>query len=79
VESLVAVSRLRVGQSAQIRQILGPPDQVHRLEEFGLRQGTEIEMFRPGNPCILRLAGIKVCLRLKDLTHVLVSPTEKPG
>ena len=53
----------------------GHPDHVHRLEEFGLRGGTKIEMFRPGNPCIIRLAGNKVCLRADDLLSVLVEPT----
>jgi hypothetical protein len=31
-------------------------------------------MFRSGNPCILRLAGNKICLRSDDLLHVLVEP-----
>ena len=31
-------------------------------------------MFRAGNPCIIRLAGHKVCLRADDLLHVLVEP-----
>jgi hypothetical protein len=32
-------------------------------------------MFRPGNPCIIRLAGHKVCLRGDDRLHVMVEPT----
>ena len=75
VEPLVAVHRLRTGESAQIRQILGHPDQVHRLEEFGLRQGTQVEMFRPGNPCILRVSGNKVCLRSEDVVRLFVRPS----
>jgi Fe2+ transport system protein FeoA len=31
-------------------------------------------MFRCGSPCIIRLAGNKVCLRADDLTHVMVKP-----
>jgi hypothetical protein len=31
-------------------------------------------MFRRGNPCIIRLAGNKICLRADDLLHVLVEP-----
>jgi Fe2+ transport system protein FeoA len=46
---------------------------VQRVEEFGLRQGTEIQMFRPGNPCIIRLAGNKVCLRSDGMVRVLVA------
>lgn len=56
--------------------IVGQPDHVHRLEEFGLRRGIEIEMFRPGNPCIVRLAGNKVCIRIDHLLDVLVCPLD---
>ena len=79
MDNLVPVHRLRTGQSAQIRQIIGRPDHVHRLEEFGLRGGTQIEMFRPGNPCILRLSGNKVCLRADELLHILVAPSDAPN
>jgi len=70
----IPLKHLLAGQSARISRIIGHPDHVHRLEEFGLRGGTKIQMFRPGNPCIIRLAGSKVCLRANDLLHVLVEP-----
>jgi len=70
----VPLKHLSVGQSACIHSVTGHPDHVHRLEELGLRTGTKIEMFRPGNPCILRLACGKVCLRTDDRLHVLVKP-----
>lgn len=69
------LQRLPRGQSAFVARIAGPPEDVHRLEEFGLRPGTKIEMFRPGSPCILRLAGSKVCLRLEENLQVFVAPT----
>jgi ferrous iron transport protein A len=71
----IPLHRLSAGQSAQIVDILGHPDHVHRLMEFGLRGGMKIEMFRPGNPCIIRLAGNKICLRSDDRLSVLVEPT----
>jgi ferrous iron transport protein A len=77
-EPSIPVNQLRPGQSARILRIVGRSDDVHRLEEFGLRQGTRIEMFRVGNPCILRLAGNKVCLRVDDLLRVLVTPGQMP-
>ena len=73
----IPLKRLSVGRCGRISHILGHPDHVHQLEEFGLRGGTMIEMFRPGNPCIIRLAGNKVCLRADDLLHVLVEPTAR--
>lgn len=70
----IPLKRLPAGHSARISRISGHPDHVHRLEEFGLRGGTKIEMFRPGSPCIIRLAGNKVCLRADDTLHVFVEP-----
>ncbi|MEN6493234.1 MAG: FeoA family protein [Thermoguttaceae bacterium] len=74
MDHLVPLHRLTIGQVAHVSRIIGRPDHVHRLEEFGLRGGTRIEMFRPGNPCIIRLAGNKVCLRADELLSVLVAP-----
>jgi Fe2+ transport system protein FeoA len=76
VDELIPLSDLAAGQAAYIHQILGHVDHVHRLEEFGLRHGVQIQMFRPGNPCIVRLAGNKVCLRADALLNVLVQPIE---
>jgi ferrous iron transport protein A len=70
----ISLKDLPAGRCARITRVLGHPDHVHQLEEFGLRGGTKIEMFRPGDPCILRLAGNKICLRADDMLHVLVEP-----
>lgn len=74
MDGLISVNRLSTGQSARVGRIVGNADDVHRLEEFGLLGGTRIQMFRRGNPCILRLAGNKICLRADDLLDVLVKP-----
>jgi ferrous iron transport protein A len=68
----IPLELLRAGQFARISRVSGHPDHVHRLEEFGLRGGTRIEMFRPGNPCIIRLAGNKICLRPDKRLHIQV-------
>ena len=72
---VIPLHRLPAGRCAKIVDVLGHPDHVHRLEEFGLRGGMQIEMFRTGNPCIIRLAGVKVCLRSDDRLNVMVEPT----
>jgi len=72
VEELIPMNLLRAGQSAEVSQIQGPIEHVHRLEEFGLCRGAMIQMFRPGNPCIVRMAGNKFCLRSDDLLQILV-------
>lgn len=70
----ISLNRLSPGQSARVDRIVGEADHVHRLEEFGLLGGAKIQMFRRGNPCIIRLAGNKICLRADDLFDVLVRP-----
>jgi Fe2+ transport system protein FeoA len=66
---------LAPGQIAEVFRVEGRADHVHRLKEFGLGHGTRIEMFRMGNPCIVRMAGNKVCLRLDRALDILVRPT----
>ena len=53
---------------------MGDADQVHRLEELGLRAGVAIEMLEPGTPCIIRVADQKLCFRDADLFNVIVRP-----
>jgi Fe2+ transport system protein FeoA len=76
VANAIPLQDLPAGQSASVLRILGRADDVQRLEEFGIRRGTRVEMFRAGTPCILRIAGNKLCLRADDLLHVLVEPIE---
>lgn len=70
----VPLNQLSSGQPAEISDIKGQAGHVHRLHEFGLRLGTRIQMFRPGNPCIIRMAGSKVCIRMDDSLQVMVKP-----
>jgi Fe2+ transport system protein FeoA len=74
VDDVIPMDLLLPGQSGFVARIVGQSDCVQRVEEFGLRQGTEIQMFRPGNPCIIRVAGNKVCLRADGAVRVLVAP-----
>ncbi|MBN2218371.1 MAG: ferrous iron transport protein A [Pirellulales bacterium] len=74
VDSVISLTNLLPGQVAEIFRIEGRPEDVHRFEEFGLGRGTRIEMFRSGNPCIVRTASNKVCLRLQNRFHVFVRP-----
>lgn len=74
MHDLIPLSLLRAGQTARVGQVLGLPDQVHRLEELGLRGGTTIEMLQSGSPCIIRLGNHKLCFRCDELTSVLVIP-----
>ena len=72
VHELIPLNLLTSGESASIGQVMGRPEQVHRLEELGLRGGASIEMIQTGSPCIIRLAGQKLCFRADELLSVLV-------
>lgn len=78
MDSLIPLNGLNVGQSAHVGRVVGRADHVHRLAEFGIRDGTKVQMFRPGNPCIIRMAGNKVCIRADGLLEVLVKPAAVP-
>ena len=74
MHDLIPLNLLSPGQSANVGQVVGQPEQVHRLEELGLRNGAMIEMVQSGSPCIIRLAGqsLKLCFRADELLRVLV-------
>lgn len=73
-EELVPVKFLSRGQSAEIAQLVGRPDQVQRLHELGLRPGAQVELVQAGSPCILRLNGQRLCFRETELVGILVRP-----
>ena len=74
----VPLKKMTTGQFAEVLSLEGDASHVHRLGELGFRQGTRIEIFRGGNPCIVRSRGNKLCLRTDQLLNVLVKPIEKP-
>ena len=69
---LLPINLLRTGRVARIDEIAGQPGEVQRLEELGLRRGSEIEVLQQGCPCIVRCRGAKYCLRGNECTCVLV-------
>jgi Fe2+ transport system protein FeoA len=72
MNDLIPLNLLAPGQLARVGQVNGQPEEIHRLEELGLRGGATIEMVQPGSPCIIRLAGQKFCFRADELLRVLV-------
>lgn len=69
---LIPLGQLRAGQGGRIETVLGLPDLVHRLKELGLRDGVVIQMIQPGSPCIIGLAGQRLCFRADEVANVLV-------
>ena len=74
MDELLPLNLMNRGDSALIEEVLGDCDQVHRLEELGLRTGVAVEMLEPGVPCIVRIGDQKLCFRSADLFNVIVRP-----
>jgi len=70
---LIPLCRLRAGQSGCVGQVFGTCDEVHRLREMGLYDGAQVQMIRPGSPCIIRLHGQRLGFRMNDCAHVMIS------
>ena len=72
MHELLPLHMLPPGSRALIGQLVGPPEDVHRLEEMGLRVGEPVEMVQTGSPCIIKLGGSKLCFRDNETLGVLV-------
>ena len=73
-DDVIPLHLLPVGQMAQVDQLFGDAELVHRLQEMGMRSGTVVEMVQSGLPCIIRLGGHKLCFRSSEACNVLVRP-----
>jgi len=69
---LIPLRCLKSGQTGEVDQVVGDPQQVHRLQELGLRQGITIEVLQAGCPCIIRTSGSRLCFRPNVALNVLV-------
>jgi Fe2+ transport system protein FeoA len=59
-----------------VAELVGTEDQVHRLEEIGLRRGAVVKMLQPGTPCVIHLDGSRLCFRHSEAIGVLVAQEE---
>jgi Fe2+ transport system protein FeoA len=69
---LIPLEQLRVGESAEVVDIVGSPDQVQRMKELGLQGGAEFSVLQGGSPCIIRMHGQTLCIRAAESLGVLV-------
>ena len=75
--SLMPLTLLRAGQAGRVGEVVGGSALAHRLCELGLCAGAEVQMVRPGRPCLLRLQGRTLCVRADELSGVLVCPAAR--
>lgn len=69
----IPLSMVQSGTKVRISQIIGGCDDVKRMAELGLCDGTEIELLQSGSPCILRVGQSKLCFRPSDILNILVN------
>lgn len=76
---LIPLEMLRAGEWAEVADVTGDPSWVGRLAELGLRRGSRFCVLQPGSPCLLQVAGCKLCLRAGECSHILVQPVAGPA
>lgn len=70
--NLLPLDLLAAGESAEIVEVTGAPEEIHRLAEMGIRQGAVVRMVQPGCPCILTVDDRRFTLRLDTSVTVMV-------
>lgn len=73
---LLPLHLLPAGRCARVAELLGDVEQVHRLEEIGLRRGVVVKMLQPGTPCVVHVEGTRLCFRETDAVGILVAQEE---
>jgi ferrous iron transport protein A len=73
MSELLPITALLSGQIAEVRELVGRPEQLRRLEELGVRSGMIVEVVQSGSPCIVRVGGTKLCFREGEMCSVLVA------
>lgn len=71
---LLPLDMLSAGEVADVADVCGDPSWVGRLAELGIREGCRLQVLQPGSPCLLDVAGCRLCLRGCDSTQILVRP-----
>jgi ferrous iron transport protein A len=75
---LLPLDMLRAGEWADVADVGGDPAWVCRMAELGLQAGCRVQMVQDGTPCLLRVAGCKLCLRGDDSAQILVRLLSDP-
>jgi Fe2+ transport system protein FeoA len=71
---LLPLDMLAAGEVADVADVCGDPSWVGRLAELGIREGCRLQVLQPGSPCLLDIAGCRLCLRGCDGSQILVRP-----
>ena len=77
--NLLPLHFMQPGESALIHDIDGGDNDIHRLAELGIRPGAQVQMVRPGMPCILKVGGQRFTMRLDPNVMVTVTLDMRPA
>ena len=78
-ECLVPLELLRTGEWADVAEVSGEPAWVGRMAELGVRSGCRLQVVQDGSPCLLNIAGCKLCVRGDACSQILVRPLLAPA
>jgi len=75
VSEEIMLQKLNPGQLAKVVGLHGSDDEIARLAEMGLRQGTVVSVTRGGITCIVQLLnGSRLCVRTSRELVIFVKP-----
>lgn len=74
---MLPLESLRPGEWADVAEVSGEPAWVCRMAELGIRTGSRVQMLCDGSPCMLLVAGSRLCLRGDNCCQILVHPVSK--
>ena len=72
-----ALSDLRPGERARVRDLKLPPALADRLSRLGLLPGAEVSLAGSGpggDPKVFQVDGCEVALRRETARHILIAP-----
>jgi Fe2+ transport system protein FeoA len=71
---LLPLDMLQPGDRGEIAAVNGDPAWIGRLAELGVREGGRVCVLQAGSPCLIDLAGTRLCLRGGECARILVRP-----
>jgi Fe2+ transport system protein FeoA len=73
-EPLLPLDVLTTGEWAEVAELHGEPDWIHRMAELGLHAGSRLQMLCSGSPCLLLVGNTRLSLRGDWTMQILVRP-----
>ena len=71
-ERVVPLEFLTAGERGRVVDVDGAEGTAMRLAEIGIRAGIDLQMLRPGRPCIVAVGNQRLSLRVDNSAVVLV-------